>query len=220
MAKRIYTCTLCGIQYVAKRESSRFCSKRCFGQSNIKEPPPCVIDDCDEVCDTHRGGAKGMCAKHRARVVRNGSPDRTPRPPRKLKPEPRAPRNPSLYRRVRSIGHALADARGWVAEHRMVLFDIIGPGIHSCAWCGRSVEWRFGTVGSDVLVVDHVDGDTHNNDSSNLVPSCHRCNGQRGGHPNSKKTHCPRGHEYAPENTDYFRGARYCRACKGLKPNA
>ena len=30
---------------------------------------------------------------------------------------------------------------------------------------------------------------------------------------NSRKTHCPRGHEYNVANTRYYRGERNCRAC-------
>jgi len=30
---------------------------------------------------------------------------------------------------------------------------------------------------------------------------------------NSRKTHCPNGHEYSPENT-YHSGGRHCRICK------
>jgi hypothetical protein len=39
-------------------------------------------------------------------------------------------------------------------------------------------------------------------------------------HPNSKKTHCPRGHQYIPENTaTNARGARVCRTCRWLHNN-
>ena len=37
---------------------------------------------------------------------------------------------------------------------------------------------------------------------------------------NSRKTHCPRGHEYTPENTRISRGKRYCEACRPFwRPN-
>lgn len=35
----------------------------------------------------------------------------------------------------------------------------------------------------------------------------------RGRHPNSKKTHCPQGHEYTEENTYRSKRGRHCRAC-------
>jgi hypothetical protein len=34
---------------------------------------------------------------------------------------------------------------------------------------------------------------------------------------NSKKTHCPKGHEYSAENTTIERGSRICKACKSAK---
>jgi len=30
---------------------------------------------------------------------------------------------------------------------------------------------------------------------------------------NAQKTHCPQGHEYTPENTEYRRRSRRCRTC-------
>lgn len=36
---------------------------------------------------------------------------------------------------------------------------------------------------------------------------------QRRGLRGELTTHCPRGHEYTPENTRVYRGHRYCRAC-------
>ena len=34
---------------------------------------------------------------------------------------------------------------------------------------------------------------------------------------NARKTHCPRGHEFTPENIAWDRGRRGCRICKRLK---
>ena len=114
---------------------------------------------------------------------------------------------------MRAPGHPLAVKGGVVAVHRWVLHERIGPGVHACHWCGVAVEWR--GRGRAMLVADHVDADTHNNDPSNLVPACTRCNTQRSGHPNAQKTHCPRGHEYDAANTYTTpTGERICRACR------
>ena len=42
----------------------------------------------------------------------------------------------------------------------------------------------------------------------------------KGRQSNQRKTHCPQGHEYTPENTYRLAGrtSRYCCACKGHKP--
>lgn len=75
-------------------------------------------------------------------------------------------------------GHPLVVGRGEVKEHRKVLYSQIGPGPHACHHCGKNVEWRSPVRGTD-LCVDHLDGDKLNNDPSNLVPSCFKCNWDR-----------------------------------------
>ena len=81
-------------------------------------------------------------------------------------------------------GHPLADSRGIVYVHRMVLFDKIGPGPHRCHWCSAKVRWLIGDgprgVGVDgALITDHLDFDPSNNEPANLVPSCNSCNAGR-----------------------------------------
>lgn len=73
--------------------------------------------------------------------------------------------------------HPLARKSGYVLEHRMVLYDAIGPGEHPCHWCGTSVSWLLVYPADQrALVVDHVNGDRTDNARSNLVPSCGHCN--------------------------------------------
>lgn len=71
--------------------------------------------------------------------------------------------------------HPLASSVGQVLEHRMVLFDSIGPGTHQCHWCGVDLDWG----GVSGIIADHVDMDVTNNDRSNLVPACSSCNTNR-----------------------------------------
>lgn len=65
----------------------------------------------------------------------------------------------------------------------------------------------------------HRDGDRSNPRLTNLCYGSQSDNMQdavrHGTHANASKTHCPKGHEYTPENTyirpDFY--ARMCRAC-------
>lgn len=73
-------------------------------------------------------------------------------------------------------------ARGGSApEHRVVLYDTIGPGPHACHWnfgCNRAdLDWSSDRCTG--LHVDHLDDNKLNNDVSNLVPSCLHCNWSR-----------------------------------------
>lgn len=75
--------------------------------------------------------------------------------------------------------HPIASVTGYLYQHRAVLYDHIGPGCHRCHWCDTEVEWMK-RHDPRALNVDHVDADKLNNDLSNLVPSCRRCNSTRG----------------------------------------
>lgn len=64
----------------------------------------------------------------------------------------------------------------------------------------------------------HNDGIRTHNRLSNLrwdTPSANTKDTVRHGkHNNAIKTHCPKGHEYTPENTLINGGSRVCRTCK------
>lgn len=78
------------------------------------------------------------------------------------------------YRMVGSNGHELGYGNGLVAEHRKVLFNMVGIGPHLCFHCGRHIGWR--QERPDGLQCDHLDWDRLNNDPGNLVASCGPCN--------------------------------------------
>jgi hypothetical protein len=82
--------------------------------------------------------------------------------------------NPSKgYIDEKRSDHPLARPSGWVAQHRMVLYDAIGEGPHICHWCESEVAWGRN------LHADHLDHDRANNSSENLVAACADCNSTR-----------------------------------------
>ena len=126
----------------------------------------CAIEGCGAV-----PYAYGLCSKHHQRNLANGDP---------LTIQRREKGTGSVsvqgYKIVTVPGHPLANARG-VFEHRVVLFDAIGPGEHPCHWCGTLVSWDITTPADPrSLLADHVDFDRLNNDRANLVPACWSCN--------------------------------------------
>lgn len=87
------------------------------------------------------------------------------------------------YVRVFGFSHPVACKNGITPQHRMILWDEIGPDPIECHWgCGRTLLWDadFKTQWDEVLVVDHLNGVTNDNRPENLVPSCNACNISRG----------------------------------------
>jgi hypothetical protein len=132
----------------------------------------CSVPEC-----ARKRSARFLCRAHYQRLRRN-APISVPIGRRG---RPRTGENTCGWIRI-TIGrdHPLADNKGRCLEHRLVLYQKIGPGWHRCAWCGRKVSWsRRWPYSSDALVVDHLDGQRSNNVSENLVASCGSCNSKR-----------------------------------------
>ena len=72
-------------------------------------------------------------------------------------------------------------------------------------------EWVHGSV-ADGLVIDHLCRVRHCVNVAHLEAVSHAENMRRGAW--ARKTHCPQGHEYTPENTYVAKtGWRSCREC-------
>lgn len=168
----------------------------------------CAVDDCEKAA--RKDYKDAMCGMHRERLRLHGTTENQ-RPPLMRWQATNG------YWHIKLPEHPLAmpSQRGAVQEHRVVLYEAIGPGEHPCHWCGAAVSWE--TAFPDGLVVDHLDGDRLNNERGNLVPSCMVCNCQR---PARTRTHCGRGHELNELNTYVHRSGgvtrRTCRACRRL----
>lgn len=118
------------------------------------------------------------------------------------------------YRRVKCVGHPLAQADGCQYEHRVVLFNKIGEGTHKCYWCSKELTWK---GPGPRLVVDHLNDDRWDNNENNLVPSCRTCNSHRVTNP-LFQTHCQAGHLLV--NNSYIRPdgkGRFCSACAAIR---
>jgi hypothetical protein len=124
----------------------------------------CSLQNCSE--DHH---AKGYCNTHYRRFLKYGRADL-----KRVKYSMSNTSSSAGYRLLSRVGHPLADKAGRIYEHRVVLYDKIGPGSHKCHWCLKIINWDDGT-----LTVDHLDFDRKNNDPENLEPSCLSCNSKR-----------------------------------------
>lgn len=135
-------------------------------------PPPrparltCQTDGCSETVN-----CRWLCYEHYKASLK------------RVRKEPRVKASHMTqdgYRLIDARDHPLVNVQGYAYEHRLVLFDKIGPGWHPCHWCAEPVTWDVRNVGeAGCLTVDHLDAQRLNNVPENLVPSCIQCNSAR-----------------------------------------
>lgn len=138
--------------------------------SPAKEPHrTCEIDGCGK---PSRSRGSSLCPKHYHRQYRHGDVNL-------VSAEAPSTSHGRRYLSAAIKGHPLAKSGNKVYVHRQVLFDAIGPGVHSCNWCGTAVEWFLDKVDPRAIHVDHLNGIGDDNRLENLVPSCRYCNETR-----------------------------------------
>lgn len=133
--------------------------------------PTCILPDCTKLS---RSNAPALCPMHYHRAYRHGDTNKVAH---------RSGVTASYGRRYKTVtakGHPLAQSQGRVYEHRLVLWEAIGPGWHACHHCSRPVNWDYGKGHPDTLQVDHLNNRGDDNRPENLVPSCGDCNTARG----------------------------------------
>ncbi len=129
----------------------------------------CSVEDCSKPL---RNRTAALCGMHYHRMYRHGDLNANAQSVRFHV------KRGSGYRQVYLPDHPLAPSNGHVYEHRVVLFAIVGAGLHPCHWCGKTVTWDKVKT-PNALQVDHLDGDGFNNHPDNLVVSCPGCNTAR-----------------------------------------
>lgn len=127
----------------------------------------CCIDGCDRDADYKE---KQLCQKHYFRIRRTGQSGIV----KKARPRISDDRG---YQFLHAPNHPLVSSgQIYVAEHRVVLYEAIGPDPMQCELCGKALTWK-------TCRVDHIDENPRNNDRGNLRPTCNSCNARRGTRP-------------------------------------
>jgi hypothetical protein len=144
----------------------------------------CAVDGC-----LRSRGGRLMCSAHDARRRKYGDP--MPHVPIGARHNVTLLTEPGPYGRYwyRNVDgylvaawpeHPVASGSGVVMLARVVLFEAIGPGEHSCDECGVALSWDRRPPDPLTLEADHRNGVRDDNDPTNLRPLCKSCNARDG----------------------------------------
>ena len=139
----------------------KHCSKECGGKYRLKLIaqrylllPKCKTDDCNGKATRI---SYGLCESCYYRLRRNGST-------KKNKPKYRY-LTKAGYIRLLNPKHPLSQLKGYVYEHRLVVYNYYNGEPQECYWCGKAVGW-------DKVVIDHLNENKADNRIKNLIYSC------------------------------------------------
>lgn len=130
----------------------------------------CKIPECGRDA---KYKSQQVCQKHYFRFMRTGSYQ---------KKRGYRTQNSKGYQMLWEPDHPLAMKNGYVYEHRLVMWSLLGDDVGSCQMCDKPIDWSS-------LHIDHIDEDVTNNSKGNLRALCRPCNTRRG----RKPEHCYKG---------------------------
>lgn len=110
----------------------------------------------------------------------------------------------------------------WFATTTPQGYGRVGTGGHTTEYAHRLAYMTLVGPIPEGLELDHKCTQRCCANPAHTEPVTHKVNCQRGsaGEVNGARmraiTHCPRGHEYTPENTRISNGSRHCRECRRL----
>jgi hypothetical protein len=168
----------------------------------------CLLDGCDNPVK-----ARGMCNTHYTRWRKHGDPSKVWRRGQRM----------TLTDRFWSKVDRSGSCWLWVGKQNNRGYGIFHADGRSLLAHRVAYELEVGPI-PDGLTLDHVRSkgcrNRHCVNPDHLEPVTQRENVLRGSGfaaLNAAKTHCPRGHQYTPENTyanPHPDGGRICRTCK------
>lgn len=170
--------------------------------------------------------AKGLCNPHYKRLAKYGDPLAGPPIRRSVLSETLEER---FWSKVNKNGPTpplrpdLGSCWVWIGRYHSAGYGQIDVNGRSIYAHRLAYEWCVSSIPQD-LEIDHLCRNRSCCRPSHLEAVPHRINILRGNSPSAfhaRKTRCPKGHEYTPENTHVTpKGARVCKACRRERQKA